>query len=1328
MWWVVFAFVVCANAQSVTHSSPATSSTSVNTITAQFSISDPLGNPTIIQVVFVCTSGVCLSCTQSCAQNVTLTMYSNAPAPGPFTVKCLDLYNVANPFSAVTYPANQQMMNGYYTAYTQYRRPVTGTWLVSTKRTNVYVSVMTPVPLMYAPATGNASSTSIFISYLIQSPFTANSLVLTFFSASATVSLVLQNYVLSSSFSLSTSSLVRSPYVLSSTSNILPDGLYTVTMSYSDIYLHPANSVSAYNVLVQTVTPAPLLLFPSSNSFYPYTQSTAYVTYLLPSAPADASVSLTIVPGNYVYLLPSVSGRAVNFTLSVPLPLGVTYNYSLQYGDYLKNPVSSTQVTGVNLGRAPPPASVLNVTVPLSALCRSTVCPDGTIPTGSAATCGVCTGNSFRTESSTECTLCPGNLTATAGSYSLLGTPPVACGGVYLGCGCPRGFTVSTFYTGGLPYADDFQYWLSGTPFLLDQLVKGPPMCVRKPVRFPTCYVVEWNYGRNETGVMPFSSLCNNALGLDFAQALRSGCSSMFPKSSNTGLEQAGALVIALLQDEYAEQDALTFLMGAPCSGACQQDVSMTVAMRYSKFVNCSDECVTASAFTTQVFGKDETMYLPSDASFPQCCVSTAKACAYFPAGEARGNAYFKRDAYQKTNAAFGITLETPGTTAYCMQWDTVQLSGVQTIVIQSTEGPITVPVKEFGGGFRLCSRPCGSFCSVYSSCGRCTSNPYCSWCLDTGVCVASYTAPQSGVDAALSPGPSAWTCSSPSTTCPYSTCKVATDCASCLQRSNGQCGWCKDTAQCMDVSKYGQGPANGAWCSAFASSAYGTCASPSLQNNSVPSASKIVGTGFTNVSLWQPIVDQGTVLFFPWLSATDPTPSLSSGPVLPKWVSTTSAISQVAPAYSVNLAASTYRYSGNPAYSFVNYAFSVTMSIASTALAPGAAFGIGLRYVSSNKYYAFTWAASRMLCPACLNPWSVASPPQLGRSMRRVGNSNLVIMNDTVGFAQDVSYVLMTYIYETSDGATEWVLYVDGLQLYAFRDTDVTRPMSGPPALFTNGNDGVTFSNLQVWNLGLNGSDGGCVLPECPVDCLVGQWSAFGACSASCGGGTQRSNRSILIQPKSVGAACPSVTMTRDCNTQPCPAECILGSWPASGYTPCNVSCGGGSASQSRPVLQLGTDGCPGDGYAPCEDQSADLCQYRYATCNTQPCPVDCVVSGWVFNATCSVSCGVGVLLRSRSILTLARNGGVACPTELAQFVECNLGDCLPEPTPSPVPSPVPPIVPSPTALSNATQVASSSSFSTAAIIGVTLGSVLGLSGVIGLLVYCCVLKAKQK
>jgi hypothetical protein len=62
-------------------------------------------------------------------------------------------------------------------------------------------------------------------------------------------------------------------------------------------------------------------------------------------------------------------------------------------------------------------------------------------------------------------------------------------------------------------------------------------------------------------------------------------------------------------------------------------------------------------------------------------------------------------------------------------------------------------------------------------------------------------------------------------------------------------------------------------------------------------------------------------------------------------------------------------------------------------------------------------------------------------------------------------------------------------------------------------------------------------------VDCVVGEWHDWTACSASCGPGTQTRSRD-LVDPVCGGAECPSASETRNCNLGSCPVGCSPGYW----------------------------------------------------------------------------------------------------------------------------------------------------------------------------------------
>ena len=54
-------------------------------------------------------------------------------------------------------------------------------------------------------------------------------------------------------------------------------------------------------------------------------------------------------------------------------------------------------------------------------------------------------------------------------------------------------------------------------------------------------------------------------------------------------------------------------------------------------------------------------------------------------------------------------------------------------------------------------------------------------------------------------------------------------------------------------------------------------------------------------------------------------------------------------------------------------------------------------------------------------------------------------------------------------------------------------------------------------------------------VNCVVTEWSAWSACSTTCGGGTQTSTRSITTAASNGGTACPALSQMKPCNSQAC-------------------------------------------------------------------------------------------------------------------------------------------------------------------------------------------------
>ena len=54
-------------------------------------------------------------------------------------------------------------------------------------------------------------------------------------------------------------------------------------------------------------------------------------------------------------------------------------------------------------------------------------------------------------------------------------------------------------------------------------------------------------------------------------------------------------------------------------------------------------------------------------------------------------------------------------------------------------------------------------------------------------------------------------------------------------------------------------------------------------------------------------------------------------------------------------------------------------------------------------------------------------------------------------------------------------------------------------------------------------------------VDCEVEDWSSWSECSATCGGGTRTRERKVVQEPENGGAACQDREEEESCKTEPC-------------------------------------------------------------------------------------------------------------------------------------------------------------------------------------------------
>lgn len=96
-----------------------------------------------------------------------------------------------------------------------------------------------------------------------------------------------------------------------------------------------------------------------------------------------------------------------------------------------------------------------------------------------------------------------------------------------------------------------------------------------------------------------------------------------------------------------------------------------------------------------------------------------------------------------------------------------------------------------------------------------------------------------------------------------------------------------------------------------------------------------------------------------------------------------------------------------------------------------------------------------------------------------------------------------------------------------------------------------------------------------------MSHWGSWSACSATCGGGQQYRHRTITNHAKKGGDGCQGVELsqTRGCSEKACEkqVDCVWGEW--SEFGACTATCGGGMHTRDRHVAVS-----PRNGGKPCE------------------------------------------------------------------------------------------------------------------------------------------------
>jgi len=183
-------------------------------------------------------------------------------------------------------------------------------------------------------------------------------------------------------------------------------------------------------------------------------------------------------------------------------------------------------------------------------------------------------------------------------------------------------------------------------------------------------------------------------------------------------------------------------------------------------------------------------------------------------------------------------------------------------------------------------------------------------------------------------------------------------------------------------------------------------------------------------------------------------------------------------------------------------------------------------------------------------------------------------------------------------------------------------------------------FGGLPCQGVALQEAE--CNREGCAVDCEWGPWSRWTACSAHCDDGITKRFRDVLGTAKNDGLPCIGEDEEQAvCHESFCPRDCEWDDWGV--WTECTQSCDGGWRHRVRARLHDAQHGG-----TPCTDSGEDG-EY----CNTQVCPVNCVLTDWSSWGYCTVTCGAGVQARTRARMQ-ERNGGRPCKRDLMETREC--------------------------------------------------------------------------
>ncbi len=285
--------------------------------------------------------------------------------------------NMANP-TASPYVSSSSPSGaipaGTYSVQLSYQDVLANPSATSSTATNVTFDQTTLAPTISAPIGGSAHRSAITTTYTLPEAGAAASI--TFAGAAGTWTMTLD----AAARAAGSRSVTVNPQDpvggsagrISSVSPAgpIPDGAYTVSVSYGDLFGNAAASASTTGVVIDTATLPPTIATPTAGQY----AGLINLDYTLPEVPMAGTVTLTLrsaccqwtltmaspAAGRSQWALdPSVPGASPQVaSISAPGPIVPgTYALELSYRDALGNAIATTRVEGVRIGPAGTPVA-----------------------------------------------------------------------------------------------------------------------------------------------------------------------------------------------------------------------------------------------------------------------------------------------------------------------------------------------------------------------------------------------------------------------------------------------------------------------------------------------------------------------------------------------------------------------------------------------------------------------------------------------------------------------------------------------------------------------------------------------------------------------------------------------------------------------------------------------------------------------------------------------------------------------------------------------------------------------------------------------------------